>query len=203
MKYKYYKRFLDIFFSIILMLIFFPLLLFISISIKFDSPGKILFRQFRVGEHGRKFKIYKFRTMVFGAEYMNSGVFTDSADPRITKVGHILRRTSFDELPQIINIFLGDMSFIGPRPVPLVTLDNYDHSDTRRLAVKPGITGWAQVNGRNSLTWPEKIEKDLYYIQNISLKLDIKIFFMTIMSILTGKGIYSGRYRKMVENNSK
>jgi lipopolysaccharide/colanic/teichoic acid biosynthesis glycosyltransferase len=139
--------------------------------------------------------------MINKAEKMGSGIFTDSADPRLTKIGKALRKTSLDELPQLFNVLKGDMSLIGPRPVPLVALDGYDHSDTRRLEVKPGITGWAQVNGRNILTWPEKVEKDIYYINHISFLLDLKILFKTGKLLLTREGVYSDRYSKLIEKN--
>ncbi len=200
---RYIKRILDFVFAIVLLLILLPLLLIVAIAIKLDTKGPVFFNQERSGKNGEIFKIYKFRTMVDNAEKKGSGLYTDSTDPRITRVGKILRKTSIDELPQLINIIKGEMSFIGPRPVPVGNLDEFNIDETERLKVKPGVTGWAQVNGRNILTWPEKNEKDIWYVENISLLLDIKIILKTIKVILFRKGVYSGRYANMVNENKQ
>lgn len=193
------KRVLDIFFSLILLVIIAPILLFVAITIKLDSKGSVFFRQERLGQMAKVFKVYKFRTMINNADKIGSGAYTDSADPRITRVGKLLRKTSVDELPQLVNILKGEMSFIGPRPVPLGHLKKYNVGEEKRIMLKPGITGWAQVNGRNKLTWPEKIEKDIWYANNISLSLDLKIIFKTISSVLTSDNIYSGRFADKVK----
>lgn len=200
---KYVKRIFDFIFAIILLLILSPLFIIVAIAIKIDSKGLVFFKQERSGQHGKAFKVYKFRTMINNAEKIGSGLYTDSTDPRITRVGKFLRKTSIDELPQIINIIRGEMSFIGPRPVPAGHLKKFNVDDSQRLKVLPGITGWAQVNGRNILTWPEKNEKDIWYVNNISLLLDIKIIFMTIKVILFKEGVYSGRYANMVKDNNE
>ncbi len=202
MHYLFIKRLIDLIAATSAMLIMFPFFIIIGFAIKRDSAGPVFFRQKRTGKNAKPFRVYKFRTMVDNAQKIGSGIFTDSVDPRITRVGRFLRNTSLDELPQLINVFNGDMSLIGPRPVPFVPLDGYDHADTRRLAVRPGITGWAQVNGRNTLTWPQKIEKDLFYTEHLSFLLDIKILFRTVAYIVTRKGIYSGRYRQLVKQRA-
>ncbi len=200
---KHVKRIFDFIFAIILLLILSPLFIIVAIAINIDSKGPVFFKQERSGQHGKVFNVYKFRTMINNAEKIGSGLYTDSTDPRITRVGEFLRKTSIDELPQLINIIKGEMSFIGPRPVPMGNLDEFNIDETERLKVKPGITGWAQVNGRNTLTWPEKNEKDIWYVNNISLLLDIKIIFMTIKVILFKEGVYSGRYASMVKDNNQ
>lgn len=201
--YLVFKAILDIIFAIVLLIILSPIFCIIGILIKIDSKGPVFFKQDRIAKDNRIIKAYKFRTMVDNAEQIGSGVYTDSTDPRITKVGSLLRKTSIDELPQIINIVKGEMSFIGPRPVPEGHLKKFNINDHERLKVKPGITGWAQVNGRNMLTWYEKNEKDIWYVKNISFLLDVKIFIKTIKVILFKEGIYSGRYANKVKSNNK
>jgi undecaprenyl phosphate N,N'-diacetylbacillosamine 1-phosphate transferase len=203
MKYEYLKRGVDLIASLSALIALSPFFAIVGAAIRTDSAGPVFFRQRRTGKNARPFKVFKFRTMVDNAEKIGSGIFTDTVDPRITRVGRLLRNTSLDELPQLLNVFKGDMSLIGPRPVPFVRLDGYDHSDTRRLVVKPGISGWAQVNGRNTLTWPEKIEKDMYYIEHISFLLDVKIVIKTVGYLVTRKGIYSGRYRNLVNQHAQ
>ncbi|WP_164219907.1 sugar transferase [Virgibacillus sp. YIM 98842] len=190
---SYIKRMLDL---LTLLLVIIPLLILgiiISVLIKIDSKGKILFKQNRLGQYGRVFKIYKFRTMIQDAEKVGTGVFTSDEDPRITKIGRLLRKTSLDELPQIINILKGEMSFVGPRPpVPYHPYKYEDYTDTQRLrfTVKPGVTGMAQAYGRNTLSWDERIEYDVKYVKNISLLLDIKIVIKTILSVIRKENIY-------------
>ena len=182
----FFKRFFDIVASFILLLISSPVLLIIAIAIAIDSRGPIIFKQTRLGKNGKEFPIYKFRTMVVDAE--KSGVYSDNKDPRVTRVGRILRKTSLDELPQMVNILVGHMSFIGPRP-PLTyhpwPIDEYTDEQRRMFDVRPGITGWAQVNGRKSVEWNKRIELNVWYVDNVSLWLDIKIFFMTIFKVFT------------------
>jgi len=167
-----------------------PLLIVISLAIKVDTPGPVFFRQRRVGKNGREFKIYKFRSMVEGAQNIGAGVFVQRGDPRITRVGKFIRRYSLDELPQLINVLKGEMSLVGPRPTLGYQVERYNARQKKRLLVKPGITGWAQVNGRSSLSWPERIELDIWYVENWSLWLDIKIMVQTVLVILFKKNIY-------------
>lgn len=184
---------MDSILSLILLIILSPLLIITAILIKVDSRGPIIFKQPRIGKEGSIFKVWKFRTMIDNAEKMGGGLTTAERDPRITRLGNFLRKISIDEIPQLLNILKGDMSFIGPRPAPVIHLEKYSDYDRIRLRVSPGITGWAQVNGRNKLTWPERIEKDVWYVKNISFILDIKIIFKTIKVVLLSEGIYSGR----------
>ncbi len=164
-----------------------PLFLLIAVAIKIDSPGEVFFLQERVGLNANVFKIYKFRSMCVGAESQGTGQYSFAGDPRVTRVGKLIRATSIDELPQLINILKGDMSFVGPRP-PLTyhpwTLDKYTSFQLRMFEVRPGITGWAQVNGRKELEWHERIKKNVYYVDNCSLWLDIKILFLTFFKVL-------------------
>ena len=184
------KQIFDIFFSIAGIIILSPLLFIITISIKLDDRGPIFFRQERAGKNSQLFKVYKFRTMVVGAEKKGTRFFVVKDDQRITRVGKILRHTSLDELPQLINILKGEMSVVGPRPALPYQIDNYTDRQKQRLKVKPGITGWSQVKGRSSLTWPERIEQDLWYIDNWSFWLDIKIILMTAKVVFERKNLY-------------
>lgn len=188
------KRILDFIISLIALIILLPVFLIIGIAIKLDSKGPIFFKQERLGKDGEVFLIYKFRTMVDNAEKVGSGIYTSKTDPRITKIGAFLRRTSLDELPQLINILKGEMSIVGPRPpVPYHPhkYENYPEKQKQRFTVLPGITGYAQVNGRNNLTWDERIEYDIEYVENYSLLLDLKIILKTIGYVFSSKSIYS------------
>ena len=184
---RYIKRILDIIASFIALAIFSPLLLLVSLLIKLDSKGPVIFKQERVGLNAKLFCIYKFRTMCVGAENMGTGQYSFSGDPRVTRVGKILRATSLDELPQLVNILKGDMSFIGPRP-PLTyhpwPLEEYTEEQLRMFEVRPGITGWAQVNGRKEVEWHTRIKLNVYYVDNCSLFLDIKILFLTLFKVV-------------------
>jgi len=184
------KRGMDVTGSVVLLLVLLPLLLGISLAIVLDSGFPVLFVQTRVGLNGRRFRVYKFRTMVQDAEKHPLGPRTCADDPRITKVGQCLRRWSLDELPQLINVLKGEMSLVGPRPTLPYQVERYDEVQRRRLLVKPGMTGWAQVNGRNELTWPERIELDVWYVDNWSLVLDLKILAGTVGSVVRREGIY-------------
>lgn len=199
------KRIFDIFVSAIGLLFLIPLFIIISLLIKLDSKGPIFFLQKRIGKNGRIFFIIKFRTMVDNAENLGSGLMTDAADPRITRVGKILRKTSIDELPQFINIIKGDMSLVGPRPAPIVLLDRMTEYEKKRLNVRPGVTGWAQINGRTNLTWKERFVKDVWYIENFSFWLDIKIIFNTIVNVISSKDVYTDRFSEEVKkmNNNE
>lgn len=186
--YKYIKRFIDIFLSFIMLIILSPILLIIALLVKLDSKGPVIFKQERIGLNGKVFKILKFRTMCVGAEQMKGGVYSDNSDPRITRVGRVLRATSGDELLQAINVLRGDMSFIGPRP-PLTyhpwPYNEYTPEQKRMFEVRPGITGWAQVNGRKAVEWHKRIELNVWYVDHMSFLLDVKIFFMTIFKVFT------------------
>ena len=193
------KKIFDLVFAFIGLVILTPLFLIIALFIKLDSKGPVFFRQERIGLNGVIFKIYKFRTMIENAENIGSGLKTSSNDPRITRVGNFLRKTSLDELPQLINILKGEMSFVGPRPAPIVLVDRLTETERKRLSVKPGVTGWAQINGRTKLSWKEKFKKDVWYVNNYSIILDIKIIFITIKYVLLKKDIYSDRYDEDVK----
>jgi undecaprenyl phosphate N,N'-diacetylbacillosamine 1-phosphate transferase len=185
------KRMLDILVAGVLLVILAVPLAVMAILILLDSGRPVLFVQDRAGRNGRPFKIYKFRTMVQNAEETGLGVFTEENDPRITRVGRWLRKWSLDELPQLFNILKGDMSLVGPRPTLLYQVERYDDRQRKRLLVKPGVTGWAQVNGRNSLTWPERIELDVWYVEHWSLWLDLYILFVrTPLVVLRREGVY-------------
>jgi lipopolysaccharide/colanic/teichoic acid biosynthesis glycosyltransferase len=168
-----------------------PLLLAAVIAIRVESRGPAFFRQRRVGKDGVPFELWKLRTMVPGAEEMGAGIYVLEGDPRITRVGRLLRRLSLDELPNLINVLKGDMALVGPRPTIQEQVDRYTERQRRRLEVKPGITGWAQVNGRTSLPWPERIELDVWYVDNRSLGLDLRILARTARLLVTGRGLYS------------
>jgi undecaprenyl phosphate N,N'-diacetylbacillosamine 1-phosphate transferase len=184
------KRIFDLIASITGIIFLSPLLFIIALMIKLDDRGPVFFSQERAGRGGRIFRVIKFRTMVMGAEKKGAGVFVLKDDPRITRVGKILRHTSLDELPQLFNILKGEMSVVGPRPALPYQIDNYTDRQKQRLKVKPGITGWSQVKGRSSLTWPERIEQDLWYIDNWSLWLDLKIILMTVKVVFESENLY-------------
>lgn len=186
--YKYVKRILDIVFSLIALVILSPVFLVTAVAVVAESKGPAIFKQERLGKGGKVFKIYKFRSMCVGAEHTGSGVYSGKNDARVTKVGKIIRATSIDELPQLVNILKGEMSFVGPRP-PLTyhpwTIDKYTPEQKRMFETAPGITGWAQVNGRKEVEWHERIKLNVWYVDNMSLWLDIKILFKTVFKVLT------------------
>lgn len=187
---KYIKRFLDLFLSVAGIIIVSPVLLITAMAIKIDSKGPIIFKQKRLGQYGKEFYIYKFRTMCVGAENMGSKQYSYKSDPRITRVGRILRATSIDELPQLINILKSDMSLIGFRP-PLTyhpfKFDEYTEEQREMFQLKPGITGWAQIHGRKGLNWSDRISMNVWYAKNVSFKVDIIIFFTTVWKVLLNK----------------
>jgi undecaprenyl phosphate N,N'-diacetylbacillosamine 1-phosphate transferase len=185
------KRIIDIISGVIGLIITSPLWLYVVIKIKTEDRGPVFFVQERVGRNSRLFRMYKFRSMVVGAEKKGLGVFVSTDDERITKIGKFIRKTSIDELPQLINVLKGEMSIVGPRPTLEYQVERYNKEQKRRLLVKPGITGWAQVNGRNNMTWPEKIKLDLWYVDHWSIGLDLKIIFKTFLSVVKKEGIYS------------
>lgn len=186
--YIYLKRVLDIVFSLLAMVILSPLFLITAVAVRLDSRGPVIFRQKRLGLDARAFDIYKFRTMCVGAEHMGSGVYSGADDARVTKVGRILRALSIDELPQLVNILRGEMSFIGPRP-PLTyhpwPLETYTKEQLHMFAVRPGMTGWAQVHGRKNVEWDERIRLNIWYVDHLSLWLDIRILFTTVFKVLS------------------
>ena len=187
--YKFFKRFFDIFCSAVLLIILSPVMLAVSLAVKLSDGGHVLFKQKRPGKDGRIFTVYKFRTMSEKTEDENGNPLSDME--RMTKTGELLRKTSLDELPQFLNVLKGEMSFIGPRPLLCEYLSLYTPEQMRRHEVRPGITGWAQVNGRNAISWEEKFDCDVYYVDNMSLALDIKIIFMTVKNVLAHSGINS------------
>jgi lipopolysaccharide/colanic/teichoic acid biosynthesis glycosyltransferase len=168
-----------------------PVLAAAALAIKLEDRGPVLYRQRRVGLNGEEFELVKLRTMVVGAEREGSGYAVNEGDPRITRVGRTLRRLSIDEVPQLWNVVRGDMSVVGPRPTLAYQVERYTPRQRRRLEVKPGITGWAQVNGRTSLPWPERIELDVWYVEHRSLRLDLRILGRTARMLATGHGLYS------------
>jgi len=169
-----------------------PLVAVLAIAIRLESAGHPIYTQTRVGLDGALFQIYKLRTMVHGAEFTGAGLAIAEGDARITRLGSFLRRYSLDELPNLWNVVRGEMSIVGPRPTLAVQVAQYSERQRGRLAVKPGITGWAQVNGRASLPWSERIELDLWYVEHRSLRLDLRILWRTVRMVFAGEGIYKG-----------
>ena len=182
---------LDVALAALLLVLASPLLALAAIAIKLESRGAVFYRQRRVGRGGEPFELWKLRTMVPGAETMGDGIYVIEGDPRITRVGRLLRRFSLDELPNLVNVLRGEMAIVGPRPTVQEQVDRYTDRQLRRLEVKPGITGWAQVNGRTSLPWPDRIELDVWYVEHRSLRLDIRILAKTARMLATGHGLYS------------
>src|SRR6202030_4068682 len=162
------------------------------LAVRLESRGPVIYRQRRAGRDGRPFDVFKLRTMVDGAEHIGAGLAVNANDSRITRVGAFLRRTSLDELPNLVNVLRGEMSLIGPRPTLPAQVAQYTERQRGRLAIKPGMTGWAQVNGRASLPWSQRIELDLYYIEHRSLALDARILARTVRVLLGGGGVYRG-----------
>ena len=167
-----------------------PILAAAALAIKLEDGGPVLYRQARVGKDGEDFNLLKLRTMVVGAEKLGAGYAVDRGDPRITRAGRFLRRTSIDEVPQLWNVLRGDMSVIGPRPTLRYQVEQYDQRQRRRLEVKPGLTGWAQVNGRAALPWPERIELDVWYVEHRSPRVDLAILLRTPLALF--RGTYKG-----------
>lgn len=180
------KRVFDLIVSALVMTVLFPLLLILSVAVRWKLGSPVFFRQQRPGMEGKPFRLFKFRTMT-NARGVNGELLPDAQ--RLTRFGRFLRATSLDELPELLNVLKGDMSLVGPRPLLMQYLNHYTPEQARRHEVKPGITGWAQVNGRNALTWEEKFKLDVWYVDNQSFWLDIKIIFMTIWKILKREGI--------------
>jgi lipopolysaccharide/colanic/teichoic acid biosynthesis glycosyltransferase len=190
------SRALDVVVSATLLVVTSPLLALAALAIRLESRGPVFYRQLRVGRDGEPFELWKLRTMVPGAESMGAGLYVLEGDPRITRTGRLLRRFSLDELPNLINVLKGDMAIVGPRPTVQEQVDRYTERQRRRLEVKPGITGWAQINGRTSLPWPERIELDVWYVENRSFPLDLRILLKTAKMLATGHGLYSEDLRQ-------
>jgi lipopolysaccharide/colanic/teichoic acid biosynthesis glycosyltransferase len=186
------RRAFDVVVAGLALLVTAPVLALAVVAIRLESKGHPIFRQRRIGKDGRPFDVLKLRTMVAGAESLGSGLAVNEGDPRITRVGAFLRRFSIDELPNLVNVLRGDMAIIGPRPTIPVQVEQYTERQRGRLAVKPGITGWAQVNGRASLPWAERIELDLWYVEHRSWRLDLEVLVRTARLVLTGEGTYKG-----------
>jgi lipopolysaccharide/colanic/teichoic acid biosynthesis glycosyltransferase len=186
------SRALDVAIASVALVVTAPLLVLAAIAIRLESAGSPIYRQRRVGRGGEPFELIKLRTMVSGAEHAGAGMAVNYGDPRITRVGAVLRRFSLDELPNLVNVLRGEMSIVGPRPTIQAQVDQYTDRQRRRLEVKPGITGWAQVNGRASLPWHERIELDVWYVDNRSLPLDLRIIARTARMLATGHGLYKG-----------
>jgi lipopolysaccharide/colanic/teichoic acid biosynthesis glycosyltransferase len=186
------RRAVDIVVSSLALLLAAPVLAVAALAVRLESPGPIVYRQARAGLNGHEFEVLKLRTMVDGAEHIGAGLAINQNDSRITRVGAFLRRTSIDELPNLLNVLRGEMSLIGPRPTLPVQVAQYTDRQRGRLQIKPGITGWAQVNGRATLPWPERIELDLYYIEHRSLALDLQILKRTVAMVLGGSDLYKG-----------
>jgi lipopolysaccharide/colanic/teichoic acid biosynthesis glycosyltransferase len=182
---------LDILLAAMLLALASPLLALAALAIKLESRGPVFYRQRRVGLGGQPFELWKLRTMVSGAETMGAGIYIEPGDARITRAGRLLRRFSLDELPNLVNVLRGELAIVGPRPTVQAQVDNYTERQRRRLEVRPGITGWAQVNGRTSLPWPERIELDVWYVEHRSFRLDLKILARTARMLATGHGLYS------------
>ena len=182
------KRKIDIVLAIVALVLTFPIMILTAIFIKIDSPGPIIFRQKRLGLNGKEFEFYKFRSMVVNAEHTGTGVYSGKNDARVTRVGRIIRATSIDELPQLINILKGDMSCIGPRP-PLTyhpwPIEKYTDEQKKMFEVRPGVTGWAQIHGRKDVEWHKRIRMNIWYVEHCSFRLDAIIFFMTMFKVIT------------------
>jgi len=185
------SRVLDVVLAGALLLVTAPLLALAALAIRLESRGPVFYRQLRVGRDGEPFELWKLRTMVPGAESMGAGIYVLDGDTRITRVGRMLRRFSLDELPNLVNVLRGEMAIVGPRPTVQEQVDRYTDRQRRRLEVKPGITGWAQINGRTSLPWPDRIELDVWYVEHRSMRLDLRILARTARMLATGHGLYS------------
>lgn len=190
------KRLLDLVVTCVLLLLASPILLAIAVAVRLDSPGPILFRQGRIGKDRKIYQIFKFRTMIVGAEQLGTGLFNYRDDPRITRIGRFLRRTSLDELPQMLNVIIGDMSLVGPRPPVSYELGDpttFTGDLLRRFSVRPGITGLAQISGRNELSWEDKIRYDMKYLtdfQRFGILLDLKLLVLTAVKVMRMQNTY-------------
>jgi lipopolysaccharide/colanic/teichoic acid biosynthesis glycosyltransferase len=186
------KRVFDLVAATVLLVLSAPILALVCLAIRLETPGSPIYRQRRVGKGGAEFDLLKLRTMVSGAERMGAGLAVDEGDPRITRVGALARRLSLDELPNLLNVIRGEMSLVGPRPTVQVQVSQYTERQLGRLAVPPGITGWAQIKGRAALPWHERIELDLWYTEHWSVWLDLRILADTARLLVSGQGLYRG-----------
>jgi lipopolysaccharide/colanic/teichoic acid biosynthesis glycosyltransferase len=186
------KRALDVTVATLVLAASSPALALAALLIRLETHGHPIYRQRRVGRDGVPFELYKLRTMVSGAETIGAGLAISEGDARITRLGAILRRTSVDELPNLVNVLRGEMSIVGPRPTVQVQVDRYSERQRGRLSVLPGLTGWAQIQGRASLPWSERIELDLWYVEHASLALDLRILWRTVRMVVGGHGLYKG-----------
>jgi len=184
------SRALDIMLAGIGLVLAAPLVLIAAVAIKFDSRGPVIYRHRRVGKGGQQFEVYKLRTMRLGADPIGVGTPVLEDDPRVTRVGGLLRRFSLDEVPNLVNVLRGELAIVGPRPTLAAQVELYTERQRRRLEVRPGITGWAQVNGRAGIPWEERIELDVWYVDNRSLALDLRILARTARLLATGHGLY-------------
>lgn len=200
--YMVLKRMVDVIIGFIALVILAIPFAVIALAIKFESQGPVFFRQDRVGRHGKPFKIWKFRTMLHDPSRKGYQPPPMLGDARITRVGNILRKSGVDELPQLFNVLFGDMSLVGPRPVHPFRAANFNKRQKRRLFVKPGITGWALIHGRNSLVWKKKLEYDLWYIDHVSFWLDLFILWRTPWIILWGEGVFMDSCDSLVKHNN-
>lgn len=187
------RRAIDVLAGSLTLLLAAPVMAVAMLAIRLESQGHPIYKQRRVGRDGRPFDMFKLRTMVDGAEHIGAGLAINENDSRVTRVGAFLRRTSLDELPNLVNVVRGDMSFIGPRPTIPIQVAQYTSRQRGRLAIRPGITGWAQVNGRAALPWSERIDLDLYYIEHRSLAFDLRILGRTLAIVFGGAGLYKGQ----------
>lgn len=185
------RRWFDLLIAVPAVVLTAPLVFVLALAVRLESRGPAIYRQVRVGRGGRHFQIFKLRTMVKDAEHQGLGLAVVPGDARITRVGRFLRRTSLDELPNLWNVLRGEMAIVGPRPTVPVQVEQYTERQWGRLAVHPGLTGWAQVNGRASLPWPERIELDIWYVEHRSLWLDLKILVLTVRMVFHGHGLYN------------
>jgi lipopolysaccharide/colanic/teichoic acid biosynthesis glycosyltransferase len=183
------KRGADVVASAILLAVLWPLLAILMLLIRLTSPGPAIFRQDRLGRRGRPFSLLKLRTMVHGAESMGAGLAITSGDRRITRLGKLLRATSLDELPQLWNVLRGEMSLVGPRPLPVRYLHRFNDRQRLRFTMPQGITGWAQARGRNVASWPERLEMDVWYVEHWSLLLDVRILAETVLAVVARRGV--------------
>lgn len=186
------RRAFDIIVATVALVVLSPVLALAIVAVILESRGGAFYRQRRVGKDGREFEVLKLRTMVAGAEHIGAGLAVNAGDARITRVGKLLRRTSLDELPNLVNVLKGEMAIVGPRPTLPTQVAQYTERERGRLAVRPGITGWAQVNGRTSLPWAQRIELDLWYIENRTWRLDLQILWRSAQQVVRGEGLYKG-----------
>jgi lipopolysaccharide/colanic/teichoic acid biosynthesis glycosyltransferase len=186
------RRLIDVVVSAAALVVTGPAVLAAMAAIRLESPGHPIYRQRRVGKDGEEFDMLKLRTMVSGAERIGAGMAVNEGDARITRVGRLLRRYSIDELPNLVNVLRGEMSLIGPRPTIQVQVAQYTARQRGRLAIKPGLTGWAQIHGRTALPWEERIELDLWYVEHRRWRVDVAIVWRTIKMLVNGDGLYKG-----------